>query len=207
MERIAGHLVPLFCNPEWIIDRAKAIPKDIMKECDTFVGRGISGTIAAFELARHFNKTWVAVRKPEEKRNSINKWEGILGAKYIFVDDFIASGKTFKACYSAIGTDSECLGVYSYFRNDKASRWMPMSEAQQYVTASHLAHVFEAPIQDSGAGSPQPTETMAAYDDGGSAGFVPGRIIDSDRLAQSIRQYQSPNGRRVDTLDTTVPPT
>lgn len=75
-----------------IIDNAtEALAK---VEYDTLVGTGISGAIVVPVLAYRLFKKYAIVRKANDGSHSSNMIEGSLGKRWIFVDDFIASGKT-----------------------------------------------------------------------------------------------------------------
>lgn len=87
---------------------------------DTFVCRGISGILVAPLLARAMSKNFLIVRKPDESCHSCSRVEGTFGHRWIFVDDFIASGNTARKCREAVhewvinGRDAIHVGTYEY---------------------------------------------------------------------------------------------
>ena len=87
-------------------------------EFDTFVCRGISGILVAPLLARAMSRNFLIVRKPEDDCHSSCVIEGAFGRKWIFLDDFISVGSTFRACREAISNfarvPSELVGAYCY---------------------------------------------------------------------------------------------
>lgn len=86
--------------PETLIASAKRAIGDW--DFDTMVGTGLSGALAIPMLAHALDKHWAIVRKPNEISHSGAVIEGRLGEKWIFVDDFIASGRTFDRVYKTI---------------------------------------------------------------------------------------------------------
>lgn len=68
---------------------------------DTMVGRGLSGALAVAQLGPAMRKNWCVVRK-DETRHSSNDVEGSFGHHWIFVDDFIATGATFRETWRAL---------------------------------------------------------------------------------------------------------
>lgn len=89
-------------------------------EFDTFVGTGISGTVAALRLSRMMDKRYLLVRKPNDGTHSSKSAEGTLGKRWVFVDDLIASGRTLVRVwnkvksYNSYGFKSEFAGVFLY---------------------------------------------------------------------------------------------
>lgn len=93
------------------------IPADL--EYDTLVGTGLSGTIAVVDLARRLGKHYLVVRKENDNTHSFQSVEGWLGKKWLFVDDFVDSGRTLARVYDKLHMlddefDSEFAGVYEY---------------------------------------------------------------------------------------------
>lgn len=95
----------------------QAIPADL--EYDTLVGTGLSGTIAAVDLARRLGKKYLVVRKENDNTHSHQSVEGRLGKKWLFVDDFVDTGRTLGRVYDKLHMlddefDTEFVGVYEY---------------------------------------------------------------------------------------------
>jgi hypothetical protein len=87
-------------------------------EFDTFVCRGLSGVLVAPLLARAMSRNFLIVRKTNEGSNSGSQIEGTFGHRWIFLDDFIACGGTFRACQEAVDLyvkePHELVGAYQY---------------------------------------------------------------------------------------------
>jgi adenine/guanine phosphoribosyltransferase-like PRPP-binding protein len=64
-------------------------------EFDTIVGTGLSGTLVVPTLGRAFGTLWAIVRK-ESSCHTNCLIEGEIGQRWLFVDDFIASGTTLR---------------------------------------------------------------------------------------------------------------
>lgn len=106
----------------WDSDREEYIRKVMPAvEFDTVVASGLSGTLVLPLLARHFKCHYLAVRKPKDGTHSTYPAEGVLGERWLFVDDFVSTGRTLARCYYTIESitnsrewHSECAGVASY---------------------------------------------------------------------------------------------
>lgn len=94
---------------------------------DTFVGTGLSGTIVAPVLAYALHKNFMIIRKDDdESTHSPSTSEGTLGKRWIFVDDFIGSGKTRERVTAIVDElsnyesfDTEYAGTYAYMPGDE----------------------------------------------------------------------------------------
>lgn len=75
-----------------VIDRAKADLRGI--DFDTIVGTGFSGGIVIPALALVMDKQFLLIRKEGDNSHHRGHVVGQLGKRWIFVDDFISSGKT-----------------------------------------------------------------------------------------------------------------
>lgn len=89
---------------------------------DTLVGTGLSGSLVVPTLARAFNVHWAIVRK-NDGSHSGNSFEGEIGQRWLFVDDFIDSGATANRVKDIIavtarqnGHTTEYVGTYEYQR-------------------------------------------------------------------------------------------
>lgn len=104
-----------------------AVPADL--EYDTLVGTGLSGTIAVVDLARRLGKHYLVVRKENDNTHSVYSAEGRLGKRWLFVDDFIDTGRTLGRVYDKISTltedefDAELVGIYEYKFGEFATPW------------------------------------------------------------------------------------
>lgn len=64
-------------------------------EFDTFVATGLSGATVAPLAAYVLKKHWLIVRKDDDQStHSRRRHVGYLGARWVFLDDFISSGAT-----------------------------------------------------------------------------------------------------------------
>jgi adenine/guanine phosphoribosyltransferase-like PRPP-binding protein len=99
---------------------------------DAIVVRGNSGTIFGGALSISTGKPVILVRKPNDNSHSGLTVEGYKNEldRYIFVDDIIASGGTFRASIQAVVKEkhlAKCVGIYLYqdrnywFKNYKHS--------------------------------------------------------------------------------------
>lgn len=85
----------LFSNPKWIVEKyVDAVKLGTIPEHDTLISTGLSGSIAAGLFAHATDKMYAVLRKEGTKHHSGNDVEGRIGAKWIFVDDFIGGGHT-----------------------------------------------------------------------------------------------------------------
>src|SRR6266498_3813511 len=89
------YLEPAFA-PDRILLRAARELRGV--DFDTMVGTGLSGTLVVPILARAMGKKFLIVRKGDDVHNHspYRRVVGTLGAKWLFVDDFVATGKTLR---------------------------------------------------------------------------------------------------------------
>lgn len=103
-----------------VLDRARKELADV--DFDTIVGTGFSGGIVIPALALSMGKKFVLIRKEgDDSHHRTGRLVGQLGERWIFVDDFISSGRTRnrvigKISEALIETDSETtfVGQYMY---------------------------------------------------------------------------------------------
>jgi len=74
------------------IQRVKDDLKDV--DFDTMVGTGFSGIFSIIKLAPAMGKHSLLLRKPTDDSHSETIGEGVLGDRWIFVDDFSCTGNT-----------------------------------------------------------------------------------------------------------------
>jgi hypothetical protein len=84
-EAFGENLNQLICTAEHVLKNV---------DFDTMVGTGLSGALVVPSLARAMGKKWAIVRKPHENSHSNYLFEGEIGSRWLFVDDFIGTGKT-----------------------------------------------------------------------------------------------------------------
>ncbi len=85
-----------------IVADAKRLLADA-PEFDTLVGTGLSGALIVPTLARALDVHWLLVRKPNDGTHGNTAAEGKLGARWLFVDDFIDSGATLERVTEVVG--------------------------------------------------------------------------------------------------------
>lgn len=109
---------------ESVIDHAMEDLSDV--DFDTIVGTGFSGGIVIPSLALMMGKKFALIRKDtDDSHHGPGLLVGEIGDRWIFVDDFIASGKTRKRVMNKVddfldaweGT-SEMVGQYMYADRD-----------------------------------------------------------------------------------------
>lgn len=115
------------------VDAASDLLEDL--DFDTIVCMGISGLIFSSPLAMAMDKHLLVVRKDVDSSHGKFIAEGHLGRRWLFVDDFISGGTTFKNVNNAIEMicegkwysdsniyrphfefDTHCVGIYEYER-------------------------------------------------------------------------------------------
>jgi hypothetical protein len=97
--RFATYSSRMLDDPAGIAEELRRSAAEQGIEFDTIVGRGSSGMLIVPVVARILGKRWFIVRKDAEVRSSHDsscKWMGDLGKRWIFLDDFCASGATFR---------------------------------------------------------------------------------------------------------------
>lgn len=103
-----------------VIETAQKRLADV--DFDTLVGTGFSGGIVIPSLALAMEKKFVLIRKEtDDSHHGKGRLLGQLGAKWVFVDDFVSSGKTRKRVIEKINdtaatseVSTECVGQYMY---------------------------------------------------------------------------------------------
>lgn len=109
----------LFSLPD-VLDRARRELADV--DFDTIVGTGFSGGIVIPALALSMGKKFVLIRKDGDDSHHRNgRLVGELGERWIFVDDFILSGRTRTRVIGKIsealvetGSKTTFVGQYMY---------------------------------------------------------------------------------------------
>lgn len=107
-------------NLSEVIETAKQRLADV--DFDTMVGTGFSGSIVIPSLALALGKKFVLIRKEtDDSHHGKGMLVGQLGEKWIFVDDFVSSGKTRQRVIDKVAewsadydVDTELVGQYTY---------------------------------------------------------------------------------------------
>jgi orotate phosphoribosyltransferase len=99
-----------------VIKTAKERLADV--DFDTLVGTGFSGGIVIPALALAMGKKFVLIRKEtDDSHHGKGRLLGELGQKWIFVDDFVSSGRTRQRVIDKVEEvdgDTEYVGQYMY---------------------------------------------------------------------------------------------
>jgi adenine/guanine phosphoribosyltransferase-like PRPP-binding protein len=103
---------------------------------DSLAFRGMSGAVIAPPVALALHKNLIMVRKSILDTHSDFLVEGnIASKKYIIIDDFVSSGKTFKAIMKAIddwAPKAKCLGILGVQNIDtdvlKKKKYYPLGQ-------------------------------------------------------------------------------
>lgn len=116
-----------------VIEKAK---KDLAEvDFDTMVGTGFSGSIVIPSLALVMGKKFVLIRKEtDDSHHGRGRLLGDLGKRWIFVDDFILSGKTRERVIKKVAEalddapesqDCTMVGQYMYMSESRGARYRP----------------------------------------------------------------------------------
>lgn len=119
-----------------VIDTAKERLADV--EFDTLVGTGFSGGVVIPALALAMGKKFVLIRKEtDDSHHGKGQLLGQLGNRWIFVDDFVASGTTRKRVIEKISRAAvetsvmtTMVGQYTYvdYADDQnQGRYLPFN--------------------------------------------------------------------------------
>ena len=113
------YLSRAFYDTETLATAARAALGDV--EFDTMVGTGLSGALVIPRIADALGVAWMVVRKDNDGSHASTRGEGTLGRRWLFVDDFISSGATYKRVQRAIlvlaelrNFKTEHVGAYEY---------------------------------------------------------------------------------------------
>lgn len=104
-------------------------------EFDTVVGTGFSGSIVVPALALAMGKKFLLIRKDgDDSHHGAGRPVGQLGLNWIFVDDFISTGKTRRRVIEKVADSLDwnetttMVGQYMYQRLDGVREFEPFQE-------------------------------------------------------------------------------
>jgi hypothetical protein len=100
--------------------RLEGLAPDEPIAVDTPVGTGLSGALVVPGVARILKLNWAIVRKPNEVTHASYPFEGVLGRRWLFVDDRVETGATLRRVRAAIDdgaahygpVDDTVFGIY-----------------------------------------------------------------------------------------------
>lgn len=115
-----------FTGMDKMVNRFEAALREANVQFDTIVSTGLSGALVVPTLARAFDKYFAIVRKPTDSSHSDAPFEGTIGDKWVFVDDFISTGATLYRVVNTIksasalygGAPTTFVGAWEYQRED-----------------------------------------------------------------------------------------
>ena len=131
MDFSVGYMEDAIFNLSRVIETAQEDLKDV--DFDTMVGTGFSGGLVIPALALAMGKKFVLIRKEtDDSHHGKGRLIGELGQRWIFVDDFVSSGKTRQRVIDKIDhavrswgdPAPERVGQYLY-QEWSRSRWQP----------------------------------------------------------------------------------
>lgn len=119
-----------------VIENAQKRLADV--DFDTMVGTGFSGGIVIPALALAMGKKFILIRKEtDDSHHGKGRLLGQLGARWIFVDDFVSSGRTRRRVIEKMHeaaeeyeAETECVGQYMYVNySDEGPRFEPFDSS------------------------------------------------------------------------------
>lgn len=102
--------------------------KQLNIKYDAIACCGTSGLMVVPQIAELLNKNIIIVRKEGDGGYSDFIVEGTNTNRYVIIDDLVCSGGTVRHIIDSINEDgymAECVGVYSYMRDECTYRTMP----------------------------------------------------------------------------------
>lgn len=132
-------------QPEEIYRRfVETMPANL--EIDTLVGVGLSGGLVVPTLARTLGMDWLVIRKQNDGSHSSEPAFGMLGHRWLFVDDCVSSGQTIARALAGVENtiydnsfETEWVGTYLYQSDyfDPASYYLenPPWRLKEYLDA------------------------------------------------------------------------
>ena len=130
-------------NLEQVVKTAVERLADV--EFDTLVGTGFSGGIVIPSVALALGKKFVLIRKEtDDSHHGKGRLLGELGARWIFMDDFVSSGRTrqrvlnkvdeYVRMYADQGAETEFVGQYMYIDYSEVG---PQFETARYCRTGY----------------------------------------------------------------------
>lgn len=90
-----GYMDNALFDLQGVVREAVDILRPVSSEFDTLVGTGFSGGLIIPTLALRLRKKFVLIRKEtDDSHHGKGRLLGELGTRWVFVDDFVSSGRT-----------------------------------------------------------------------------------------------------------------
>ena len=110
----------LFYDPKRIVQSYNARLASL-PEHDTLIGTGLSGSLAVALIGHSHETLFAVLRKEDAHSHSSRIFEGRIGTRWLFVDDFVSSGKTKRRVLEKMKyhhPDVEYVGTWTYSRDE-----------------------------------------------------------------------------------------
>lgn len=129
-----GYMDKALYDLENVIEQARIDLADV--DFDTLVGTGFSGGVVIPTLAMALGKNFVLIRKEsDDSHHGPGRMIGALGERWIFVDDFVSSGRTKERVIEKVEAgcivedhSSTYVGDYLYALYE--NRWLPVTDEE-----------------------------------------------------------------------------
>jgi hypoxanthine phosphoribosyltransferase len=138
-------------KPHGVVEKARADGLGA-QDFDTMVGTGLSGALVIPTLAEAFGKEWAIVRKTDERAHSSSRIEGSIGERWIFVDDLVSSGSTFRRVQKAVVEECQYwqytttfVGMYTY---QAYGGWETAKECARWADRTPPARPYYMEMRD-----------------------------------------------------------
>jgi orotate phosphoribosyltransferase len=130
-----GYMDKALMSLDEVIEDAKADLADV--DFDTIVGTGFSGGVVIPALALAMGKKFVLIRKEsDDSHHGGGRLIGSLGDKWVFVDDFVSTGRTRgrvieKVEAACVLADHQSTHVGDYMYANVTNKWQPVEEEDE----------------------------------------------------------------------------
>jgi hypothetical protein len=131
----------IITDVESLIERART--KLVGIDYDTMAGQGLSGSLIIPMLARELDKHFFIVRKDGESSHSYEVGVGRIGKRWVFVDDFICSGKT----RIQVRQNVEIFCRERRWHSTFVGSFLYKDEGGSFQRADHLTHMERSHYQ------------------------------------------------------------
>lgn len=117
--RVTHWLSHAWASEEDILFRFMEVSEDcgIPQDFDTLIGVGVSGAVIVPTLARLLGVDFAIVRKENDGSHGWHEVEGVVGGRWLFVDDLVSTGATVRRVVRLMQKgfpESTPVGAYLY---------------------------------------------------------------------------------------------